>query len=156
MWRRSCMKNNWKSPTFKLVPGEESRPLQVQRVSRSRRLPGTAPVSADLIWTRKWVGMSVLKLFARATTDRRARLKSRSTATSGSDRARTGRSHAANLRSHFVIRACRAPEWLRAQFSSGLSLSETKENWRERRLPRPSTPQTLTHTWNSFSSELSL
>ena len=36
------------------------------------------------------------------------------------------------------------------------SFSQTKKNWPERLLPRPSTPQTLTHIWNSFSSELPL
>ena len=30
------------------------------------------------------------------------------------------------------------------------SFSQTKKNWPERLLPRPSTPQTLTHMWNSF------
>ena len=40
--------------------------------------------------------------------------------------------------------------------SSGLSFSQTKENWWERLLPSPSTPQTLTHMRNSFSSELPL
>ena len=33
--RRSCMKNNGKSPTFKFVSGEERRPSEVQRVSRA-------------------------------------------------------------------------------------------------------------------------
>ena len=28
--RRSCMKNNGKSPTFKFVSGEERRPSEVQ------------------------------------------------------------------------------------------------------------------------------
>ena len=36
------------------------------------------------------------------------------------------------------------------------SFSQTKKNWPKRFLPRPSTPQTLTHMWNSFSSELPL
>ena len=40
--------------------------------------------------------------------------------------------------------------------SSELSFLQTKENWHEILLPRPSTPQTLTHIWNSFSSELPL
>ena len=38
--RRSCMKNNGKSPTFKFVSGEERRPSEVQRVSWGWRLPG--------------------------------------------------------------------------------------------------------------------
>ena len=37
--RRSCMKNNGKSPTFKFVSGEERRPSEVQRISRDWRLP---------------------------------------------------------------------------------------------------------------------
>ena len=51
--RRSCMKNNGKSPTFKFVSGEERRPSEVQRVSRGRRLPGATHSSADLTWIRK-------------------------------------------------------------------------------------------------------
>ena len=35
--RRSCMKNNGKSPTFKFVSGEERRSSEVQRVSRRWR-----------------------------------------------------------------------------------------------------------------------
>ena len=51
--RRSCMKNNGKSPTFKFVSGEERRPSEVQRVSRGWRLPGATHSSADLTWIRK-------------------------------------------------------------------------------------------------------
>ena len=51
--RRSCMKNNGKSGTFKFVSGEERRPSEVQRVSRGWRLPGTTQSSADLTWIRK-------------------------------------------------------------------------------------------------------
>ena len=52
--RRSCMKNDDKSPTFKFVSGEERRPSEVQRVSRSWRLPGATHSSVDLAWIRKW------------------------------------------------------------------------------------------------------
>ena len=51
--RRSCMKDNGKSPTFKFVYGEERRPSEVQRVSRNWRLPGATHSSADLTWIRK-------------------------------------------------------------------------------------------------------
>ena len=51
--RRSCMKNNGKSPTFKFVSGEERRPSEVQRVSWGWRLPGATHSSADLTWIRK-------------------------------------------------------------------------------------------------------
>ena len=51
--RRSCMKNNGKSPTFKFVSGEERRPSEVRRVSRGWRLPGATHSSADLTWIRK-------------------------------------------------------------------------------------------------------
>ena len=51
--RRSCMKNNGKSPTFKFVSGEERRPLEFQRVSRGWCLPGATHSSADLTWIRK-------------------------------------------------------------------------------------------------------
>ena len=51
--RRSCMKNNGKSPIFKFVSGEEKRPSEVQRVSRGRCLPGATHSSADLTWIRK-------------------------------------------------------------------------------------------------------
>ena len=53
--RRSCMKNNGKSPTFKFVSGEERRPSEVQRISRDWRLPGATHSSADLTWIRKWL-----------------------------------------------------------------------------------------------------
>ena len=51
--RRSCMKNNGQSPTFKFVSGEERRPSEVQRFSRGWRLPGATHSSADLTWIRK-------------------------------------------------------------------------------------------------------
>ena len=53
--RRSCMKHNGKSSTFKFVSGEERRPSEVQRVSRDWRLPGATHSSADLTWIRKWL-----------------------------------------------------------------------------------------------------
>ena len=51
--RRSCMKNNGKSPTFKFVSGEERRSSEVQRASRGWRLPGATHSSADPTWIRK-------------------------------------------------------------------------------------------------------
>ena len=57
-----------------------------------------------------------------------------------------------NLRSHFVFR----PRHDFVLDSSRSSFSQTKKNWPERLLPHPSTPQTLTHMRNSFSSELPL
>ena len=51
--RRSCMKNNGKSPSFKFVSGEERRPSEVQRVPRGWRLPGTTHSSADPTWIQK-------------------------------------------------------------------------------------------------------
>ena len=53
--RRSCMKNNGKSPTLAFVSGEERRPSKFQRVSRGWRLPGATHSSADLTWIRKWL-----------------------------------------------------------------------------------------------------
>ena len=41
--RRSCMKNNGKSPTFKFVSGEERRLSEVQRVSRAGASLAPAP-----------------------------------------------------------------------------------------------------------------
>ena len=57
--RRSCMKNNGKSPTFKFVSGEEGRPSEVQRISPGWRLP-----SADLTWIdiRKWLEIQAPEL----------------------------------------------------------------------------------------------
>ena len=60
--RRSCMKNNGKSPTFKFVSGEERRPSKVQWVSRGWRLPGATHLSADLTWIRKWLEIQALEL----------------------------------------------------------------------------------------------
>ena len=51
--RRSSMKNNGKSLTFKFVSGEERRPSEVQQVSRGWRVPGATHSSADLTWIRK-------------------------------------------------------------------------------------------------------
>ena len=96
-----------------------------KRDGRRKRLPGAVPMSADLTWIRKWLERIVL--FASAATDRYARLDSRSIATSGQDQARTGRSHATNLRSHFVIGPRRAPEWLRARFFQVVFLANEGE-----------------------------
>ena len=60
--RRSCMKNNSKSPTFKFVSGEERRPSEVQQVSRGWRLPGATHSSADLTWIRKWLEIQAPEL----------------------------------------------------------------------------------------------
>ena len=51
--RKSCTKNNGKSPTFKFVSGEERRPSEIQRVSRNWRLTGATHSSADLTWIPK-------------------------------------------------------------------------------------------------------
>ena len=60
--RRSCMKNNGKSPTFKFVSGEGKRPSKVQRISRDWRLPGATHSSADLTWIRKWLKIQAPEL----------------------------------------------------------------------------------------------
>ena len=60
-----------------------------------------------------------------------------------------------NLRSHSSLGRVMPPSDFVLD-SSRSSFSQTKKNWRERLLPRPSTPQTLTHMWNSFSSKLPL
>ena len=60
--RRSCMKNNGTSPTFKFVSGEERRPSEVQRVSRGWHLPGATHSSADLTWIRKWLEIQAPEL----------------------------------------------------------------------------------------------
>ena len=60
--KRSCMKNNGKSPTFKFVSGDERRPSEVQRVSRGWRLPGATHSSADLTSIRKWLEIQAPEL----------------------------------------------------------------------------------------------
>ena len=60
--RRSCMKNNGKSPTIKFVSGEERHPSEVQRVSRDWRLSGATHSSADLTWIRKLLEIQAPKL----------------------------------------------------------------------------------------------
>ena len=60
--RRSCMKNNGKSPTFEFVSGEERRPSEVRRVSRGLRLPGATYSSADPTWIRKWLEIQAPEL----------------------------------------------------------------------------------------------
>ena len=60
--RRSFMKNNGKSATFKFVSGEERHSSEVQRVSRGWRLPGATHSSADLTWIRKWLEIQAPEL----------------------------------------------------------------------------------------------
>ena len=60
--RRSCMKNNVKSPTFKFIFGEERRPSEVQRVSWGWCLPGATHSSADLTWIQKWLKIQAPEL----------------------------------------------------------------------------------------------
>ena len=151
--RRSCMKNNGKSPTFKFVSGEERRSSEVQRVSRSWRLRGATHSSVDLIWIRKWLEIQALELSELESVKLELGNCCSDLDKQVSDEiCRTQKRH---LRSHFVFRPRHAPEWLRARFFPS-SFSQTKKNWPERLLPRPSTPQTLTHMWNWFSSELLL
>ena len=65
--RRSCMKNNGKSPPFQFVSGEERRRSEVQRVSQGWRLPGTMHSSADPTWIRKWLGIDNLQNYCLGT-----------------------------------------------------------------------------------------
>ena len=60
--RKSCMKNNGKSPTFKFVSGEERRPSEVQKVSWGWRLRGATHSSADLTWIWKWLEIQAPEL----------------------------------------------------------------------------------------------
>ena len=60
--RRIFIENNGKSPTFKFVSGEKRRPSEVQRVSRSWRLPGAMHSSVDLTWIRKWLEIQAPEL----------------------------------------------------------------------------------------------
>ena len=60
--RRSRMKNNGESPTFKFVSGEERQPSEVQRVSQDWRLPGATHSSADPTWIRKWLKIQAPEL----------------------------------------------------------------------------------------------
>ena len=60
--RRSCMKNNGKSPTFKFVSGEERRSPEVQRVSRGWRPLDARHSSADPTWIRKWLKIQAPEL----------------------------------------------------------------------------------------------
>ena len=147
------MKNNGKSPTFKFVSGEERRPSEVQRLSRGWRLPGATHSSADLTWIWKWLKIQAPELSDWARK-RRAwawellfRLRQTSIGWDTSDSEETIWDPISSLRrimppSDFVLDSSRS------------SFSQTKKNWPERLLPGPSTPQTLTQMWNSFSSEL--
>ena len=147
------MKNKGKSPTFKFVSGEERRPSEVRRVSRGWRLPGATHSSADLTWIRKWLEIQAPELSELELVE--LELGSCCSDLINKYRMRYVGLRRDNLRSHFVFRPRHAPEWLRT-CSSRSSFSQTKKNWPERLLPRPSTPQTLTHMWNSFSSKLPL
>ena len=152
--RRSCMKNNGESPTFKFVSGEERRPSELQWVSRGWRLPGATHSSADPTWIRKWLGIQAPELSELKSVEIELGSCCFDLDNKASDEiCRTRKKQ--YLRSHFVFRPRHAPEWLRARFPRS-SFSQTKKNWPERLLPRLSIPQTLTQTLNSFSSELPL
>ena len=151
------MKNNGKSPTFKFVSGEERRPSEVQLVSRGWRLPGATHSSADLTWIRKYPKMTGNSGSGAVRAGKRRawawkllfRLRLTSIGWDMSDSEETIWDPISSLGrvmppSDFVLDSSRS------------SFSKTKKNWPERLLPRPSTLQTLTHMWNSFSSELPL
>ena len=146
------MKNNGKSPTCTFVSGEERRPSEVQLVSRAWRLPGATHSSADLTWIQKWLKIQAPELSELESVGLELGSccsefdklcvgwdMSDSEATVWDPISSLGRVMPA---SDFVLDSSRS------------SFSQTKKNWQERLLPRPSTPQTLTHMWNSFSSEL--
>ena len=151
--RRSCMKSNGKSPTFKFVSGEERRASEVQRVSQGWRplAPRTRqriPLGSDMTGNSGWGAARAGKRRAWAW-ELLFRLRKTSIGWDMSGSEETIWDPILSLGrvmppSGFMLDSSRS------------SFSQTKKNWPERLLPRPSTPQTQTHTWNSFSSELLL
>ena len=123
--RRSCMKNNGKSPTFKFVSGAERRPSEVQRVSRSCRplTPRTRqriPLESENDWKfrlrscQRWKASSLSLGVVVPTSINKYRMRYIG----------LGRD---NLRSHFIFRPCHAPEWLRARFLPVIFLANEGE-----------------------------
>ena len=145
--RRRCMKNNGKSPTFKLVSGEETP------VGSSASLSGLAPP-----WRHALVSGS--------------HLDPKMTGNSGSGAVRAGKRRAWAWKLLFRLRLTSIgwdmpdseetiwdpisslgrimPPSDFVLDSSRSSFSQTKKNWPERLLPRPSTLQTLTHNYVKF------
>ena len=116
--RKSCMKKNGKSPTFKFVSGEERRSSEVQRVSRGWR-PLTSrtrqriPLGSENDWKfrlQSWKASSLSLGVVVPTSINKCRMRY----------VGLGRD---NLRSHFVFRPRHAPEWLRAWFLPGVFLA---------------------------------
>ena len=146
--RRSCMKNNGKSPTFKFVSGEERRPSEVQRVSRGWLLPGCTHSSADLTWIRKWLEIQAPELES-------VELELGSCCSDLDKQVSDEICRTRKRQFEIPFRHVMPPSDFVLD-SSRLSFSQTNKNWPERLLLLPSTQQTLTHMWNSFSSELPL
>ena len=153
--RRSCTKNNGKSPTFKFVSGDERRPSEVQQVSRGWRLPGATHSSADLTWIRKWLEIQAPELSELESVELELGSCCSDLDKQVSDE--ICRTRKRQFEIPFRLKAASCPPSDFVLDSSQSSFSQTKKNWPERLLPRPSTPQILTHNmWNSFSSELPL
>ena len=152
--RRSCMKSNGKSPTFKFVSGEERRPSEVQRVSQGWRLPGATHSSADPTWIRKWLEIQAAELPELESVELELGSCCSDLEKQVTDEICRARKRQFEIPISSLGRVMPPSDFMLD--SSRSSFSQTKKNWPERRLPRPSTPQTLTHTWNSFSSKLPL
>ena len=124
--RRSCMKNNGKSPTFKFVSGEEKRLSEVQRVSRGWCLPGATHSSADLTWIRKSLEIQASELSEPESVELELGSYCSYLDKQVSDEICRGLGRD-NLRSHFVFRPRHAPEWLRARFLPVVLLANEEE-----------------------------
>ena len=111
---------------------------------------GATHSSADLTWIRKWLEIQAPELSELESVE--PELVS---CCSDLDKQVSDEICRTRKRSHFVFRPRHAPHAVTSCLIPP-SFSQTKKNWLERLLPRPSTPQTLTHMWNSFSSELPL
>ena len=120
--RRSCMKNNGKSPTFKFVSGEEKRPSEVQRVSRGWCLPGATHSSADLTWIRKSLEIQAPELSEPESVELEL-----GSCCSDLDKQVSDKICWTRMRSHFVFRPRHAPEWLRARFLPVFFLTNEEE-----------------------------
>ena len=149
--RRSCMKNNGKSPTFKFVSGEERRPSEVQRVSRGWRLSGATHSSADLTWIRKRLKIQAPELSELESVELELGSCCSDLDKQVLDEIRRTRRRQFESPISSLGRVMPPSDFVLD--SSWSSFSQTKKNWPERLLPGPSTPQTLAHMWNSFSPE---
>ena len=126
MWKKKLHEEQWQKSHFQIRSWKrrDSRRKFSEFLGAGASLAPRLCQRIPLGSVNDWKGSSFLQV--QQLTD--AQDSTRSIATSGQDRARTGwSSHMTNLRSHFVIRPRRALEWLRARFFRAVFLANEGE-----------------------------